>query len=127
MFQLLDPTANSNALRQLLRSVVQYRQLLWEMTRRDLVERQAGLAFPSFWLIGQPLLMMLVYVFVFSVIFRVRLNAEDAGLGYTAFLLAGLVPWIAFQEALGRASTCFTEARSLIKQIVFPIEILPLK
>jgi lipopolysaccharide transport system permease protein len=97
------------------------------MTRRDLLERQAGLAFGGFWVIGQPLLMMLVYVFVFSFIFNIRLNVDDGGPRYTAFLLAGLVPWLAFQEAIGRAPTCITENRSLVKQIVFPIEILPLK
>jgi len=127
MLRLLDFRANAHAFQLLWRSVMQYRELLWEMTRRDLLERQAGLAFGAFWVIGQPLLMMLVYVFVFSVIFKVRLNVGHSGPSYTAFLLAGLVPWLAFQEALGRASTCITENRSLVKQIVFPVEILPLK
>jgi homopolymeric O-antigen transport system permease protein len=127
MFHLVNPTANVQALRTLARSVTQYRELLWEMTRRDLVERQAGLAFAAFWVIGQPLLMMLVYVFVFSFVFNVRLGMEGGRLDYTAFLLAGLAPWLAFQEAIGRAPTCITENKSLIKQIVFPIEILPLK
>jgi lipopolysaccharide transport system permease protein len=127
MRRLLDPAANSNALRMLLRSFAQYRELLWEMTRRDIAERQAGLAFARFWVFGQPLLMMLVYIFVFSFIFKVRLGVGDRGLDYSAFLLAGLVPWLAFQEAVSRAPTCITENRSLIKQIVFPVEILPLK
>jgi lipopolysaccharide transport system permease protein len=71
--------------------------------------------------------MMLVYVFVFSFVFTVRLGVGDTGLGYTAFLLAGLAPWLAFQEAIGRAPTCIIENRSLVKQIVFPVDILPLK
>src|SRR6516164_7514919 len=127
MLRLLDFRANAHAFQLLWRSVMQYRELLWEMTRRDVFERQAGLAFGGFWVIGQPLLMMLVYVFVFSFIFTVRLNVHDSGLGYTAFLMAGLVPWLAFQEALGRAPTVILESRSLVKQIVFPIDILPLK
>jgi homopolymeric O-antigen transport system permease protein len=85
------------------------------------------LAFGKFWVIAQPLLMMLVYVFVFSFVFTVRLGVGDNGLGYTAFLLTGLAPWLAFQEALSRAPTCIIEDRSLVKQIVFPVEILPLK
>lgn len=127
MLRLLNPVTNAQALILLWRSVMRYRELLWEMTRRDLGERQAGLIFAQFWVVGQPLLMMLVYVFVFSFIFEVRLGSKDSGLDYTAFLLAGLVPWLAFQEAIGRAPTCITENRSLIKQIVFPVEILPLK
>jgi lipopolysaccharide transport system permease protein len=127
MIRLFNPRANAHSLRLLISSVVQYRELLWEMTRRDLLERQAGLAFGAFWVLGQPLLMMLVYVFVFSFVFKVRLGTGDVGLDYTAFLLAGLVPWLAFTEALGRAPTCITENASLVKQIVFPVEILPLK
>jgi lipopolysaccharide transport system permease protein len=127
VLRLLDPVANTRAFLLLWNNVKQYRELLWEMTQRDVFERQAGLAFGSFWVIGQPLLMMLVYVVVFSFIFTVRLNVHDSGLGYTAFLMAGLVPWLAFQEALGRAPTVILESRSLVKQIVFPIDILPLK
>ena len=127
MIHLFSPSANAKSLRFLFRSVSKYRELVWEMTRRDLTERQAGLAFPAFWVIGQPLLIMLVYVLIFSLVFNVRLHANDSRFEYTAFLLAGLVPWLAFQEAIGRAPTCITENKSLIKQIVFPIEILPLK
>jgi homopolymeric O-antigen transport system permease protein len=127
VLRFLDPVTNVRAFLLLWRSIRQYRELLWEMTLRDVLERQAGLAFGAFWVIGQPLLMMLVYVFVFSFIFAVRLNAHDSGLGYTAFLMAGLVPWLAFQEALSRAPTVILESRSLVKQIVFPIDILPLK
>lgn len=127
MFKLLSLRANIGALKLLSDSIVQYRELLLEMTRRDLAERQAGVAFPGFWVVGQPLIIMLVYVFVFSFVFNVRLGTNGGRMEYTAFLLAGLVPWLGFQEAIGRAPTCITENRSLIKQIVFPIEILPLK
>lgn len=127
MLRIFNPTANGYALQLLLSRSYLYRELLWEMTRRDINERQAGLIFSRFWVFGQPLLMMLVYVFVFSFIFGVRLGTNDSGLTYTAYLLAGLVPWLAFQEAVGRAPSCITENKSLIKQIVFPVEILPLK
>src|SRR5262245_7113949 len=127
MFRILNLTSNIRALYLLLRSLKQYRELLWEMTRRDITDRQAGFAFGGFWVIGQPMLMMLVYIFVFSFVFTVRLNVNDNGLHYVAFLLAGLVPWLAIQEAVGRAPTCVIENKSLVKQIVFPVEILPLK
>src|SRR5262245_29894650 len=92
MYRIVNPTANIKALHLLLRALNQYRELLWEMTRRDIVDRQAGFAFGGFWVIGQPLLMMLVYVFVFSFVFTVRLGLDDNGFNYVAFLLAGLVP-----------------------------------
>jgi len=127
MHQILSPSANLRALNLILRTLAQYRELLWEMTRHEILDRQAGLAFGAFWVIGQPLLMMLVYVFVFSFVFTMRLGVDDNGFGYVAFLLAGLVPWLAMQEAVGRASTCIIENKSLVKQLVFPVEVLPLK
>jgi lipopolysaccharide transport system permease protein len=127
MLRILNPSANIRALQVLLRALSHYRELLWEMTRRDIVDRQAGFAFSRFWIIGQPMLMMLVYVFVFSFVFTVRLGVDDNGLGYVAFLLAGLVPWLAIQDAIGRAPTCVIENKSLVKQIAFPVEILPVK
>lgn len=127
MRRLLNPVINYDAFRLLFRSILRYRELLWEITRRDVVERQAGLAFARFWVIGQPLIVMLVYTFVFTFIFKSRLGAGDNGTLYTAFLLAGLAPWVSFQEAIGRAPTCLVESRSLIKQIVFPVELIPLK
>jgi lipopolysaccharide transport system permease protein len=127
MHQILSPYANLRALNLILHMLTQYRELLWEMTRRDILDRQAGLAFGAFWVIGQPLLMMLVYVYVFSFVFAMRLGVGDNGFGYVAFLLAGLVPWLAIQEAVGRASTCIIENKSFVKQLVFPVEVLPLK
>jgi lipopolysaccharide transport system permease protein len=127
MQQILSPSANLRALNLILQTLTQYRELLWEMTRREILDRQAGLAFGAFWVIGQPLLMMLVYVFVFSFVFTMRLGVGDNGFGYVAFLLAGLVPWLAIQEAVGRASTCIIDNKSLVKQLVFPVEVLPLK
>ena len=127
MHQILSPYANLRALNLIFRTLAQHRELLWEMTRRDILDRQAGLAFGGFWVIGQPLLMMLVYVYVFSFVFAMRLGVGDNGFGYVAFLLAGLVPWLAIQEAVGRASTCIIENKSFVKQLVFPVEVLPLK
>jgi lipopolysaccharide transport system permease protein len=79
------------------------------------------------WAIGAPLLTMAVYVFAFTVLFRGRLGPTDNGLKYTAYVLAAMVPWLALQDAVMRATVCVSGSASLVKQIVFPTEVLPLK
>ncbi len=125
--RILDPYANLAALRELAALLRRYRELTWEMTRRDILDRYTGQILGGLWAIGNPLLLMSVYVFLFTFIFRGRLGADGSHAAYTVYLLAGLAPWVAFQEALGRAPTVILANANLVKQIVFPSEILPLK
>jgi lipopolysaccharide transport system permease protein len=74
-----------------------------------------------------PLLTMLVYVWVFTFIFKGRLGTIEDTTAFTAYALAGLAPWIAFGEGLSRAVGVVTNNGNLVKQIVFPVEVLPLK
>ena len=74
-----------------------------------------------------PLLMMGTYVFSFTVLFRGRLGPTDNGLGYVAYVLAGLSVWMGVSESLSRSSGAISGNANLVKQIVFPNEILPLK
>ncbi len=126
MLAILNPYSNALALKDLCKSLRRYRELLWEMTRRDLVERYAGEVLGGAWAIAQPLLVMFIYTFVFTFIFKLRLNA-DGGSQYVAYLLAALAPWLAMQDIIGRSPTLIVDSSNLVKQIVFPAEILPLK
>lgn len=104
------------------------RELIWEMTRREFSDRYAGQALGIFWAVGHPLMLMLVYFFLFGVIFKTRLGGTPGmPLDYTAYFLAGLIPWLACQEALMKSSTAITGHANLVKQVVFPVEVLPLK
>jgi lipopolysaccharide transport system permease protein len=72
--------------------------------------------------------MMGIYVFLFVVVFKIRIGGtREMPLDYTAYLLAGLIPWLCFQEALGKASNAITSQANLVKQVIFPIEVLPVK
>jgi lipopolysaccharide transport system permease protein len=107
--------------------VRRYRLLIAEMTRREITDRYAGQVLGAAWAIGGPLLTMAVYVFAFTVLFRGRLGPNDNGLRYTAYVLAAMVPWLALQDVLNRSTVCVSGSASLVKQIVFPTEVLPLK
>lgn len=104
------------------------RQLLLEMTRQEISERYAGQAFGTAWVLIHPLTIIGVYVFIFSIVFKARtgdLLASECT--YTTYLLAGLIPWLTFQEMMNKASTTIVRNAALVKQIIFPIEILPIQ
>jgi lipopolysaccharide transport system permease protein len=129
MFVVLSkPRVHLDALAEVLSLLKRHRQLLWEMTKRELTERHAGQMFGSFWALGQPLILIAVYVFAFSFVFKCTLS-DSAGmpLNYTSYLLSGLIPWIAFQDAMTRSVTAIAVNANLVKQVVFPIELLPLR
>lgn len=124
----LSIEANAIALRFFWHKVWRYRALLQEMTRRELVDRYAGQWFGCAWVIAHPLLMILVFLFLFAIVFNVRLpSGLDLPQDYATYLLSGLIPWLSMQAALAGASTALTSSPNLVKQAMFPIEILPLR
>jgi lipopolysaccharide transport system permease protein len=108
--------------------LTRHRQLTWEMAKREITERYTGQMFGALWAIGHPVIQIAVYVFIFSVVFKVRVGGTAAmPLDYTAYLLAGLIPWIAVQESMAKATTVIVGNANLVKQVVFPLEVLPAK
>ncbi len=123
----LDPRMVFSALREAAAVIGLHRELTYEMTLRELKDRYAGNALGALWAFASPLLILGANLFAFVFIFRMRMGPGDTGLGYTAFVMAALGPWIAIQDALGRAPAAIWGSANLVKQIVFPNEILPLK
>lgn len=120
--------SQSVSLRNLVNIYIYHRQLTWEMIKRDITDRYAGQMFGSAWAIGHPLFLMAIYTVVFSFIFSVRMKGQsDFSLDYTTYLLSGLIPWMAFQESMNRGTTAILANADLVKQVVFPLEILPVK
>jgi lipopolysaccharide transport system permease protein len=114
--------------RQLYVLVTRHRQLTWEMARREVSDRYAGHVLGVLWSFAHPLILMGVYLFIFGFVFRVRIGGTtDLPLDYTVYVLSGLIPWMAVSEALNRAPTAVLSSTSLVKQVVFPIEVLPAK
>ena len=125
--EVMNVRKNVAAVLDAARLLWRRRELLLEMTRRDVVDRYAGQVLGSSWAVIAPLLTMATYLLAFGVIFRSRIGPSDNGTGYVAFALAGLVPWMGLQDCLSRATTAIVGNGNLVKQIVFPSEVLPLK
>jgi lipopolysaccharide transport system permease protein len=116
------------AWRDLLALFTRHRQLTLEMARRELHDRYLGQVFGVLWALLHPLVLMAVYVFVFAFIFKIRLGGtEQLPLNYTVYLLSGLIPWLTFQDALAKSSTVIPNNANLVKQVIFPVEVLPVK
>ena len=98
------------------------------MTRREISDRYAGQVLGMFWAVGHPLVLMGIYVFIFAYVFKMKLGGTYAmPLDYTTYLLCGLIPWMAFQESMSKAAVVIIGSANLVKQVVFPIEVLPVK
>jgi lipopolysaccharide transport system permease protein len=108
-------------------SVLRHRSLLWDFVRRDLATKFRGSALGSVWMIVTPILTLLVYFFVFSVVFKARWAGEGLNSKASALILfSGLITYTFFSECFLRAPMLMRENPNFIKKVVFPLEVLPL-
>jgi len=101
------------------------RGLIRVMVRRDILGRYRGSFGGMFWTVINPLLLMLTYFFVFGIVLRARFGADQSRSGFALYFLAGMLPWLAFSEAAGRAAGVLLEHRNFVKKLVFAVETLP--
>lgn len=128
MKRIFDIKKHLLAFREIIGLLTRHRQLTWEMTKREISERYTGQFFGLVWAVGHPLALISVYVFIFAFVFKMKIGGTyDLPLDYTTYLLCSLIPWMSFQESMNKSATSITGNASLVKQVVFPIEILPVK
>lgn len=99
--------------------------LLRELVKRDFQGRYAGSLLGFVWSMVQPLWLLLLFTFVFSTVMKMTPLGVRTG-HFGIFLFSGLLPWLAVQEGVLRASTAITDNASLVKKLRFPSEILVL-
>jgi lipopolysaccharide transport system permease protein len=92
------------------------------MARRDILARYRGSFAGVFWTVLNPLILMGTYFFVFGVVLQAQNQNRT---GFALYFLSGMLPWLAFSEAVGRSPYVVVEHRSFVKKLVFPLEILP--
>ncbi len=102
------------------------RRMLWATSLTDIVVRFKGTVLGLTWAILYPLLFLGLYAVVYTMIFHVR-TLEYATHDYLLLIFCGLVPFIGFSEALGTGVTSVSSNKGLIKNTLFPIELVPVK
>ena len=100
-----------------------YRVLIQTLVVRELKARYRGSVLGFFWSFANPLLLLVVYTFVFSVVLPARFEGVDDN--YALFLFCGLLPWTWFSSALTESSNALLVNGNLIKKVLFPAEVLP--
>lgn len=103
------------------------RSLLAVMATRDLRSRHAGSALGVLWLYAQPLLTIGAYFLVFDVVFKLRLGEGAPTRALGAYLIVGIVPWLAFTDAIGRGMMSLVEAGGLLQKNPMPPVLFPLR
>jgi len=93
---------------------------------RELASRYKGTIMGVFWLFLQPLMMVIVYSFVFSVIMKVRIPGMDNSYHFALYLMTAMMPFFAFQDALLAASNSLFANSSLLHKSTLPVFFLPL-
>lgn len=111
--------------RHFIKNLVERRGLLAGLVRRDFETRYKGSVAGWLWGLIHPLVLLLVYTFVFSVVLGQTPGPGEVTQNYPLFLFAGMLPWLLFNETVTRSTTSLLEQSTLITKTVFPSEVVP--
>jgi lipopolysaccharide transport system permease protein len=107
-----------------LRQLPKYRGLIQSLVARELKARYRGSVLGFFWSFFNPLLLLLVYTFVFTYVMTPAKLDEIPN--YALFLFCGILPWTWFSTSLIESANVLISGGNLIKKVMFPAEILPI-
>jgi len=108
----------------MLKYLITERRLILTLAKNDFKKKFAGSYLGVIWALVQPVVTVLVYWFVFQV--GLRQTSAKGDVPYILWMLAGLVPWFYFNEALQGATGSLVEYSYLVKKVVFRFEIMPM-
>ncbi len=110
-------------------SLKRHYPLILLLVKREVISRYRGSFLGLLWSFINPILMLAIYTFVFSVVFKVRLDQAtvvyDDKFAFALSLFAGLIIFNLFSECLSRAPGLILANVNYVKKIIFPLEILP--
>ncbi len=109
-----------------LKMLAGYRQRVLEGVIHDIRQRYIGSVFGSLWALLFPLLQLGIYAGLYSVVFKVRPSGLTEA-GYVILVFSGLVPLMAFNEAMTAAASSLSSHKNLLLNTVFPAELIPLR
>ncbi|HEX4567917.1 MAG TPA: ABC transporter permease [Vicinamibacterales bacterium] len=107
-----------------LTQLPRYRGLIQSLVARELKARYRGSFLGFFWSFVNPLLLLLVYSFVFT--FVMPASQDPRITPYALFMFCGLLPWTWFSASLLESSSVLISGGNLIKKVLFPAEVLPI-
>jgi lipopolysaccharide transport system permease protein len=106
-----------------LANLLRYRGLISSLVARELKARYRGSVFGFLWSFINPLLLLLIYTFVFTTVMP---NEVEGAQPYALFMFCGILPWTWFATSLSDAAGSLIAGGNLIKKVLFPAEVLPI-
>lgn len=106
----------------------QNKELIWKLAKNDFKTKYAGSYLGIVWAFVQPVITVLLYWFVFTIAIPSRATTlnGDLEIPYVLWLIAGIVPWFYFSDAISSGTSALLEYNYLVKKVVFKISILPI-
>lgn len=112
---------------EIVHSVISNRGLIYNLTKREIIGRYRGSVIGLFWSFVNPILMLAVYTFVFSIVFKARwAGGGESRTEFALVLFAGLLVFNLFSECINRAPSLIISNTNYVKKVIFPLEILPI-
>lgn len=124
----MDPHLRQpTSLLAMIKTIWRHRALILQMTARDVVGRYRGSFMGLAWSFFNPLIMLLVYTFVFTTVFHSRWveNTNPDKVSFAIVLFVGMIVFAIFADNINRAPTYIISNANYVKRVVFPLEILP--
>jgi lipopolysaccharide transport system permease protein len=116
----------STSPREMVASFWRNRSLVKALVQREVIGRYRGSMMGILWSFFNPVFMLIIYTFVFSVVFKARWNTgSDSKTEFALVLFAGLIVFNLFAECFNRAPGLILSNTNYVKKVVFPLEILP--
>src|SRR6516165_4608450 len=110
----------------LIRKLIANRNLLKNLILRDLKHRYVGSVGGFLWSVINPIVLLVSYTFIYSVIFGLKLGLESGTSSFAIFVLCGLLPWTVFADTVVRNCSAISDNAPLITKTIIPAEILPI-
>lgn len=118
----------SSSPKEIFGTLLRNQELITNLVRREVMSRYRGSMIGILWSFLNPVLMLTIYTFVFSVVFKSRwgINGSDSNTDFALNLFVGLIVFSLFSETISKAPTLMLSNISYVKKVVFPLEILPI-
>lgn len=118
--------AESGSTLEVLQSLWRHRRLILALASRDVAARYRGSVGGLLWSFFNPVLMLVVYTFVFSVVFRARWGeGSESRLEFALVLFSGLIVFNVFADCVTRSPDLIRSHANYVRKVVFPLEVLP--
>lgn len=111
---------------RMMDTIVRYRKILAAVTNIEIAKRYSGFAFGKIWVVLYPALLLGNYLFVYLVIFRMRFP-DYSQFDYVLYVFCGLIPFLAISETLATGCLVLKQNLHLVKNVMLPIELIPVR